>query len=161
MKRAPCFDCLVQTSGSNKVQAVCYDPQQRKHLIQPKQQKSLVKITVIVNRDWQISWRNSRHQSDIRRDKSQYCVGIKKAKSCVGCNDTFNGEIKEMVTWFSCATTMLFSECATKLVCNLAIKREKLNAKVLSYTCSNNGLQSLLASVNKSHINLNDICDKQ
>lgn len=124
MKQAPCFDCLVQTSDSNKVYAVCYDPQQRKHLIQPKQ-KSLVKITVIVKRDWQISWRNSRHQSDIRRDKSQYCVGIKKAKSCVGCNDTFSGESKEMVSCFSYTTTMLFPECATKLLCNLAIKREK------------------------------------
>lgn len=51
MKRAPCFDCLVQTSDSNKVHTVCYDPQQRKQLIQPYQQKSLVKITVIVNRD--------------------------------------------------------------------------------------------------------------
>lgn len=160
MKQAPCFDCLVQTSHSNKVHAVCYDPQQRKHLIQPKQ-KSLVKITVIDKCDWQISWRNSRHQSDIRRDKSQYCVGIKKAKSCVGCNDTFSGESKEMVSCFSYTTTMLFPECATKLVCNLAIKREKINAKVLSCTCFNNGRQSLLASVNKSHISLNDIRAKQ
>lgn len=44
-KRVPYFDCLVQTSDRNKVRAVCYDPKQRKNLIQPYQQKSPVKIT--------------------------------------------------------------------------------------------------------------------
>ena len=91
-----------------------------------------------------------------------HCIGviIKKAKSCVVCNNTIISESKEeMVTPLSCTTTMLSSQSVTKVVCNLAIKTK--NGKVQSYTCFNNGLQSFLASVNKNDISLNDIPDKQ
>lgn len=44
-KQTPYFDFFLQTSDTNKVRGICYEPQQRKNLLQPFQKKSPVKIT--------------------------------------------------------------------------------------------------------------------
>lgn len=44
-KQTPYFDFFLQTSDTNKVRGICYEPQQRKNLLEPFQKKSPVKIT--------------------------------------------------------------------------------------------------------------------
>ena len=44
-KQTPYFDFFLQTSDTNKVRGIFYEPQQRKNLLEPFQKKSPVKIT--------------------------------------------------------------------------------------------------------------------
>ena len=88
---------------------------------------------------------------------------VKTAKSCVVCNSTLNEYDTEddMITCPlpTCQTTMLFSECLTKLVCNLTVK--KTDGKTQMYTCFNDGLQSCLISINKGDTKIDDLSPKE
>ncbi|XP_048580147.1 uncharacterized protein LOC116605201 isoform X2 [Nematostella vectensis] len=90
-------------------------------------------------------------------------ANVKAANSCVVCNTTLNQDDSEddMITCPlpTCQTTMLFSECQTKLVCNLTVK--KTDGKMQMYTCFNDGLQSFLISINKGDTRIDDLSPKE